>query len=358
VVFGALGLSEEETHVYTTLVRYGSYGVERLPELLGIPPERVQRALKVLVAQDLVTLEDSDPPQAIAAPPDIAGEMLMSQRMHELLTARAAMTRLTEEYRTRARARRVDQVPIEFTPQAAVPQRIDQIQRTAREEVLIFDTPPYSETFNERQVEQLAHGVCYRTVYSREAIETPGGLEQIDIWVAAGEQARVSGRLPMKLMIVDRALALLPSADATATHVGGFVLVHPCPLLVGLIDLFERVWADALPLDALVQGTRTPRSMDLDETELQVLTLLLSGLTDEVIARQLGVGRRTVLRRVRSLMDRAGVETRVQLGWYAARRGWIDLAAGGPGPVPGPLGTDAGRGGSGADQGASGLAFR
>ena len=31
---------------------------------------------------------------------------------------------------------------------------------------------------------------------------------------------------------------------------------------------------------------------------------------------------RTVQRRIRGLMDTAGVDTRIQLGWYAARAGW------------------------------------
>jgi hypothetical protein len=33
---------------------------------------------------------------------------------------------------------------------------------------------------------------------------------------------------------------------------------------------------------------------------------------------------RTVQRRVRHLMDVAKVETRMQLGFHAARRGWLD----------------------------------
>ena len=53
-----------------------------------------------------------------------------------------------------------------------------------------------------------------------------------------------------------------------------------------------------------------------------MLTLLLSGLTDQAIAGQLGMSLRTLHRRIRQLMGKADVDSRVQLGWVAASRQW------------------------------------
>lgn len=47
------------------------------------------------------------------------------------------------------------------------------------------------------------------------------------------------------------------------------------------------------------------------------------GMTDEAIAGQLRVSKRTVQRRIQGLMSLAGVATRMQLGWHAARRDWL-----------------------------------
>ncbi|KRV49416.1 hypothetical protein AQ490_20750 [Wenjunlia vitaminophila] len=329
----ALGLTGEETHIYTELVRFGSCEVERLPALLGLEPGRIDQALHVLADQGLVTLEGRETPTVIASPPDIAGEVLLLRRMQELLAARAKMARLTDEYRSRALEPRVKRVPVQYTPGVAIPQFVDQVQRRARREVLIFDAPPYVLPLNEREWEQLAAGVSYRSVYSRESVERPGGLALISRYIEAGEEARVASRLPLKMMIVDRELGVLATPGGDGSEPGGVVMVHTSSLLDGLIDLFERVWAEALPL-GLPGEEESAAAAELDPVEVQVLTLLLSGLTDEVIARQLGMGRRTVLRRVRSLMDRAGVATRVQLGWYAARRDWIELARRGPSQPP------------------------
>lgn len=59
-----------------------------------------------------------------------------------------------------------------------------------------------------------------------------------------------------------------------------------------------------------------PASLLPDQHEL--LQLLANGLSDQAIGRRLGLSRRTVQRRVRSLMDHYAVQTRFQLGMRAA----------------------------------------
>jgi len=50
---------------------------------------------------------------------------------------------------------------------------------------------------------------------------------------------------------------------------------------------------------------------------------MAAGAPDASIARQAGVSQRTVERRLRSLMDRLGAETRFQAGVLAVHRGWL-----------------------------------
>ncbi|MER5481250.1 helix-turn-helix transcriptional regulator [Streptomyces sp. NPDC002734] len=54
--------------------------------------------------------------------------------------------------------------------------------------------------------------------------------------------------------------------------------------------------------------------------DLQILRMLLEGCTDATVAARLGIGQRTVQRRIRQMMDAAGVNTRIQLGWHARER--------------------------------------
>ncbi|MFE3902834.1 helix-turn-helix transcriptional regulator [Streptomyces sp. NPDC059153] len=55
----------------------------------------------------------------------------------------------------------------------------------------------------------------------------------------------------------------------------------------------------------------------------QLLSYLSAGLTDESIARELGVSYRTVTRRIARLQEMLGARTRFQLGVQAGRRGWL-----------------------------------
>ncbi|RDG35048.1 helix-turn-helix transcriptional regulator, partial [Streptomyces corynorhini] len=60
-----------------------------------------------------------------------------------------------------------------------------------------------------------------------------------------------------------------------------------------------------------------------DATDLEILSLLLAGMTDARVAKQLDLGLRTVQRRVRGLMELSGVTTRLQLGWHAYEKDWV-----------------------------------
>ncbi|MFF1465429.1 helix-turn-helix domain-containing protein [Streptomyces sp. NPDC058330] len=64
-------------------------------------------------------------------------------------------------------------------------------------------------------------------------------------------------------------------------------------------------------------------SVEADELERCILDLLHEGLDDAAIARRLGVGHRTVQRRVRGLMERWQVVGRVALGARAQEFGLL-----------------------------------
>ena len=63
--------------------------------------------------------------------------------------------------------------------------------------------------------------------------------------------------------------------------------------------------------------------MALDDEELALLRLLADGLVLDAVARRLALSERTVRRRIRSLCDRYGVDTPVQVVVLAARNGLL-----------------------------------
>jgi DNA-binding NarL/FixJ family response regulator len=76
------------------------------------------------------------------------------------------------------------------------------------------------------------------------------------------------------------------------------------------------MWDRAAPVPDLGGGS-------LSDLRRFLLEQLAAGQVDEQIAVRLGIGLRTVRRRVADLMTELGADTRFQAGVEAARRGWI-----------------------------------
>lgn len=59
------------------------------------------------------------------------------------------------------------------------------------------------------------------------------------------------------------------------------------------------------------------------EYQIALAQLLAQGLTDEAIARRLGISDRSVRRRVAEIVDILGARSRFQAGVNAAEAGWL-----------------------------------
>ncbi len=174
-------------------------------------------------------------------------------------------------------------------------------------------------------LDALATSVHIRAIHPRSALTRVDDRRRIARLLNGGHHARTVERLPVDMLVVDRSVALLPvhgeSLDGAVTAA---VLVWPGGLHDTLLAAFERTWAAAAAL-RVHGGDIAEDSEDGVPTpdDLRLLELLLNGLTDQAIAGRLGVGERTVQRRVRDLIDLVGVQTRIQLIWQASQRGWI-----------------------------------
>ncbi|MFE4331092.1 hypothetical protein ACFRQM_17160 [Streptomyces sp. NPDC056831] len=100
------------------------------------------------------------------------------------------------------------------------------------------------------------------------------------------------------------------------------LVVRSSGLLVSLAALFESVLRHALPL-SLSSGDKAVMAQEPgpDAVDLQILSLLLAGLTDVSVAKELDLGARTVQRRIKRLMDLSGATSRLHLGRYASEYG-------------------------------------
>lgn len=324
-MLAGVGVTELEERVYAALVRTGAASPDELGSAVDAASADVDRALCALGAKGLASRQPGRVVRYVPAPPEVAIEALVAQRQAELAQAQLAATELSRQLRESPRRASGAELVEVVNGREALGRRFEQLQRSATREVIAFDKPPYAAEpgINPVELELLERGIAYRAVYDRESLSYPGQLEWLAQAMAAGEDARI-GHVTMKLAIADRRLALLPIALGEADVADAALLVHSSGLLEALALLFESVWRQAIPAAlALDGGSGIDGDMPLSREDRELLVLLASGLKDEAIARQLGLGDRTVRRRVSRLGELLGARTRFQLGIQAAKRGLL-----------------------------------
>lgn len=327
-MFKAVGLETLEAQTYRVLLRLPAASPEELAEQLDLPTVEVAHHLSAMERKGLVSRVPNRHGRFRATPPDLAFGPVLAHRQQELESAQNAIGRLREEYRGQAARHDADELIEVVYGREAVANRFAQLQLSATQEVLCLAREPLQVVPpSENQAGQIAldAGVEYRVVYDAALLELPGDPYEIGPSVRRGERARVAIDVPVKMLLVDQSLAIVPLSPLPASDEPSAILVHPSGLLDALSALFERIWATATPLtldtDGLAQAGRSATAPSPQDRQL--LSLLLAGLTDQAIATQLGTSMRTVQRRVRDLIELAGVRTRLQLVWQAAHRGWL-----------------------------------
>ncbi|MEV0170201.1 helix-turn-helix domain-containing protein [Streptomyces sp. NPDC050803] len=323
-MLAAIGLDETHESAYRALVSVGAADVSALARRLTLGEPDTERALRRLERHGLAAQSPARPGRWVAAPPGVALGALLTQRRHELEKAELAAALLAEEYRAAASEPGVHDLVEVVTGADAVAQRFLQIQLGASQEVcaLVTGNPVVvSGTDNDAEEQATDRGVRYRVVVERSVFDLPHGITELSAALGRDEQVRVVDRVPTKLVVADRSLALVPLVSRAAEPAA--LVVHASGLLELLSELFESVWRDALPLRLGAAGVSEEEPDGPDATDLEVLSLLLAGLTDASVAKQLDLGLRTVQRRVKRLMELTGVSTRLQLGWHAYERGWV-----------------------------------
>ncbi|MGW2833239.1 helix-turn-helix transcriptional regulator [Streptomyces sp. NPDC001286] len=323
-MLAVLGLDETHESAYRALVSVGAADIPDLARRLTLGEDDTELALRRLERHGLAAQSSARPGRWVAAPPGVALGALLTQQRHELEKAELAAALLAEEYRAAAAEPAVQDLVEVVVGAGAVAQRFLQLQLGAADEVcaLVTGSPSVVSGMENHAEEQAAgRGVRYRVVVERSVLDLPDGMTELSAALGRGEEVRVVDRVPTKLVVADGSLALVPLTTHTAEPAA--LVVHASGLLQLLSGLFESVWRDALPLRFGAAGVTEQEPDGPDATDLEVLSLLLAGLTDASVAKQLDLGLRTVQRRVARLMELTGATTRLQLGWHAYERGWV-----------------------------------
>ncbi|MFD0074880.1 MULTISPECIES: LuxR family transcriptional regulator [unclassified Streptomyces] len=315
-----LGIGDEARRVYVQLLELGPAPLSAIGSAAGLDGAELTAAYGELVDAGLASPAGQDPDPVAPVPPAAGLEILGRHRAAELDESRITVGGAFESFRRQRLAAYHDDL-VEVVTGDAVGPRMRHAWASARGEIRQLDSPPYFPlpSATDDALATLARGVTQRVVYSQASLEYPGQLESaIEPCVEAGEQARVLPSVPVKLVIIDESYAMVSLSIKEADVHNSMLVVQPCGLLSALVALFEQTWQNALPLHG-----RSVRPAGLLPADRRLLRLLAGGASDDVIAREIGVSRRTLFRRIQVLMARLGATSRFQMALQAQRAGWL-----------------------------------
>jgi len=308
---GVLGVGPQGEELYRHVLRAPGLTLAAHVAQLGWTDYEAEHAIEQLRARRLVRVTNlgevvADHPRAALERVVSAEEARLATRRQDLARVRDAIDAFVTDHRAGQEAQSSDQ-PLR--------ERVDQAVFSSVYEHLVASTvgiirqakpgPPRATGDFPTVRQQLASGREQRTLYLPEALHEYG--EALAAWAALGEQQRVVGGLPSEFVVFGEEVAI--GSTDWGQDGGDYVVLRDPMVVAAFIALFDRLWAAATP----AEHTDDPASNALVDWMQQ-------GLTDEAIARAMGVSLRTVRRRIAALMSEHGVTTRFQLALRIAER--------------------------------------
>ncbi|MFJ9432872.1 helix-turn-helix domain-containing protein [Streptomyces sp. NPDC101490] len=324
----ALGLDAVAEAVYRAMLADPTGGVAELVARVGRTEEEVRDALDTLSELALVRPSAQREGGLRAVSPDIGMEILMARQQAELAaqqlrleSSRSVAAQLIAEY--------ADLRPAATSPGVehligidAIRDTLVRLTRDVTTEVMAFlpgGAQPLEQLDASRPLDEelLGRGVRMRSVYLSSVCNDQNTVDYANWLTRLGGQVRTVPSLPTRMIITDRATAVIPvnSEDSGAAA----VVLTGQGTLTALCALFETVWARAQALgEAVVRDGH-----GLSPQESATIDLLAQGHTDEAIAKRLGVSPRTARRIATDLMSRLDARSRFEAGVRAVQQGWL-----------------------------------
>lgn len=316
---GVVGIDAEEERLYRWALLAPTLDVWEVCLALDLTPARAVALLGSLEAKGLLTRTGAGDRCLVPEPPDVAIERLILRRRVELERAHAEAADLAVRFRQPAPSL-LPEAPVEVAAgPSAVRRQLAELAGAATEELLFLS--PGGEGWPVPDSTPLVprdERVRRRVIYDRDALGDARLQARLSGSAPDAVEARCAGDVPVTLMVADRRAAVVSLRAREPASLPGAALVRPSALLDALVALFDLLWSRAVPL---VSGRAAPGG-PLSPEDSRLLSLVLAGMTDHGMARQLGCSVRTVQRRIGRLMSRWGASTRPQLVWRAAREGW------------------------------------
>ncbi|HZX09283.1 helix-turn-helix transcriptional regulator [Kribbella sp.] len=323
-----LGVDEATFAVYHALLSHPDSTPEQIAALVDRSTGEVQQLMDKLRRLELLVPTWTNPDGEHAVHPRVGLTGLAERRrtelnkaLGELREAEASAEVIAEQYNELLTSRSSGDVEI-LKGRANASRRIEELALKTKDTSWGLVPAHFDEsvpkTLRSPDVELLDRGIRMRTVYLQSMTASKQAMEYAETMHRLGGEIRVTPTLPMRLILFDQEIAIMPMDPDNPT---AGAVIHRTPAVVSVaIALFDAYWSRASEMfDPDDRDDETP----LTPHESEVLRLLAGGAKDEQVARLLGISLRTARRITANLSERLDAASRFELGVAAAKRGWV-----------------------------------
>ena len=251
-----LGLTGYEARVYLALVKRSRYTAAQVARESGVPRQRIYDVLAGLTDRGLVRALPGQVTRYTAIDPASAIERLMAAHRAAFSQLEQTTARLVEVLVPAWSRGRDETDPLDYVEvlrdREMLNERIEEIETEAKQEILAMAKLPYLTGDSSSGIATIRRlteaGGSVRCVYEGEPRDT-AMLADIRRYTAAGELARVTASVPMRMWIVDGTRVVMSLRDPVAgsSSTTNVLIEHPA-LAQCLTYAFEAIWAGASPV--------------------------------------------------------------------------------------------------------------
>jgi len=320
-----LGLTPIAEQIYLELLENPWQASTSLPEATGLSREKVETAFSTLRMLGILQESESG---LFVVPPATATHILLAQQETSLAALQEFFERsqvAASEFIAKHPVQPLDNPNNERVFGAhLILKRIASLAEQTKIRMDTFapgkDVPlEHIEASQRANLKMYARNVHSRTVYLATSVKNENMLANLKWLAAHGSEVRLATQLPIRMIISDQKVAVLP-LDIT-DGMNGILIVRDISNVSALCALFESIWNTATPFVG-ESPTQASSSYLLTERDRQILSLLAEGSTDKKIAMRMGLQERTVRSACATLARKLGARSRFELGYKAAMVGW------------------------------------
>lgn len=317
---------EHVIDVYNYATRMGAISATSL-ELaalrLGIAVPEVSAAIARLVELRLLRAEGEFGDRLLPMDPQLAASLLTSPIERAISEQRELVDRLRQRIDTIARPRGVGahagSAVDSFEGESEIAAMLELAAHACCDEMIIL-RPAHDDQTLERLLDTcfyvLDRGVNVRLLSPHRSRASFGSRAKAKRMIERGAVIRTVSHVPQASVVFDRSLALMFSRPEDGC-LPAARRVRDDNIVWFLIDMFDQMWDGAAPF-----AWEDPGYADdvTDDLQRAIARLMAQGLTDEVVARRLGMSIRTCRRHIAALLRNLDSVSRFQAGVQAARR--------------------------------------